>query len=244
MKLLQKKFMDNNFEVIMMTDVNPQEQLPHTMAYHDDELKNINFGDLTFNTEKHPTSWEKAFYHIYKNKLTYDYYYFIEEDVYCNNLDTFIDAFKSLENIPSDLVATKIESFTKSRWVHFKQGHIKKLYKGPPHHILYRSFNPFCRISQNLMNKLFEFYEQYNCFYYNEMMFSTICFNNSLSAIDFKKHPLLSPYFGTFIFISGEEKIRRYITVEEKQELFSTDKIVHPRKHNVDMHKLLNINIV
>ena len=217
-KLLHAYLINNNINTIIVTD-NPSDHI----YYSDEELILQNFNNITLHTEKHPTAWDKAFYHIYKNNLKYDYYYFIEDDVSCVNLQIFLKLFQTLVNYNNDLIATQIKSQIEDPF--WDNWYIKNLfnraYKGVDDKILYRSFNPFCRISNKLINKIFEFYDEYHRLYFHEIMIPTLCVKNKLTYIDFKKNKELKQFFGPFNYVGPELK---FLTKN-----YFYNKISHPR---------------
>lgn len=55
-------------------------------------------------------SWDKSFLSIYENNLKYDYFYFIEDDVYCENLKIFKNLIKTLNKFDEDLVSSYVRN--------------------------------------------------------------------------------------------------------------------------------------
>ena len=222
-KMLHKYLQQNNMNVIVVTDQPAGTQKEGEVAYNDETLINENFNYMTLHTSKHPTSWDKAFYHIYKNKLSYDYYYFIEDDVYCNNLQIFVDLIKTLESYPHDLVSKNIASRdddpTWQNW--HRKDLFERAYRGVDDPLIYRSYDPFCRLSKKLVDKVFEFYDTYHRLYFHEMIFATLCMKNKLKYIDWGKDETLKQFFGPFLYIGPKSKhLTKYI---------KCDKICHPK---------------
>jgi len=161
--------------------------------YTDQSCIDSGFNKLT-HTVKSPCAWDKAFLYIYTNwdKLKdVDYFYFIEDDVYTSDPQTFVDLISEASDLNYDLLSHWITSkpdFIK--WPHWKQS---------PSHIKnpFRSFNPFCRISNRLMVKILDERKEYNRFWYNEIMFISLAKQSNFKVCNWN-NTSLSKYFGKF----------------------------------------------
>ena len=223
-KMLQKYLNNNDIEALIVTDSPSQ-----NICYPDEELLDVGFSHMTYHTKKDPTAWDKAFYHIYENNLGYDYYYFLEEDVYCDNFQVFVNIFKTLEDYHQDLISHRIKTIEEDpKWNNWYEPFIES-YQGVEGDPMIHSFNPFSRVSGNLINKIFEFYDKHKRLYFHEFLLPIICVTNNLTFVDFKEDDILKEFFGGFDYIS--HKTWGHPDPEFGDKLFLPNKIVHPRKH-------------
>lgn len=136
--------------------------------------------------KKTPIAWENAFYTIKKDSLYFKYYWFIEDDVYSHNFDTFIDLFKFYDKFDSDLIASEIKNKDEAKdWYWWSDSQvISSLYT-------VKSFNPICRISISLLKHI-ELYRQTNKgFCFHEVLFPSICKQKGLTIIDYTNNDLI-----------------------------------------------------
>lgn len=166
------------------------------------------------NNKYQSTAWENAFYFIlnYLSLTEIDYFYFIEDDVYSKTPNTFLDLINQYININDDLIASNICSKNDCpNWLWWNLDPDIKYFDEP-----YKSFNALCRISKNLMIKIYEHQSSYNRFFYHEFLFASLCKKYNLSMVDFN---IDKKYIGNI----------RYRPCFDKK-LLTDNKIYHPVK--------------
>lgn len=112
------------------------------------------------------TAWDNAFYFIinYLSLTGLDYFYFIEDDVYSKEPDVFVKLIKKYSDVNYDLISKSIYSKKDSKdWFWWNNDQDIQYFHDP-----YRSFNPLCRLSKNLMQKIYNYQFKYGRFFYHE----------------------------------------------------------------------------
>lgn len=169
----------------------------------DDEISNspiIEKGFIGLNRlpdNKPAISWEKAFYNIVINNYIdkYDYFYFIEDDVYSKDTNTILELIEYFNTFNSDFTSKAIlpkEDIIEWPWWEREKDH-NQIFK-----YAHRSFNPFCKISTKLLSVILDFKKQYGKFYFHEILFASLCVNYGLSYHDYSYYPNISNYMGIF----------------------------------------------
>lgn len=219
-KFIHKNIKKTGIDSVIISDKDTK-NTKDIKIFNNQDLIDSNFMDIPHLIHS-PSAWDKAFYYIYKNKLNYDYFFLIEEDVFCNDLNKITDfmTHPSLNNI--DFVSAKIISKEKCmEWWHWENTKLDyRIEKFFPNK--YGSFNPFCRLSKKLIDKIFYMYETFGIFFFQEIMIPTICMHYNLSYLNFLDHPDLKKYFGHFSPHPCSLSIL-------KQDL-KNNKIIHPVK--------------
>jgi len=193
---------------------------------NNDLLRNINFtgfnrlpDEVTNSHYTKITAWEKSFYNIHINNLIdkYDYFYFIEEDVYTKDTNTIFDIISYFNTFNADLIS-KLILFKEEQpeWPWWNIDHsYEKLFNDP-----HRSFNPLCRLSKKLVSLIFEFQKHNNTFYFHEILFSSLCVDHHMIYHDYSYYPKINDYIGNIQY-------RPNILVKDILD----SKIYHPVKH-------------
>jgi hypothetical protein len=167
------------------------------------------------------TAWEKSFFYLINNNKykNYKFVYFIEDDVYSKNNKTFIELFRYWENYKHDLISKDIISIKNSKtWFHWYFDKKYLFYFRRP----YKSFNPLCRLSQNLIEQIYNHYKKYQCLYFHEIIFPSIAIKYQYSYLDY----LLDKKSKNFI---GEIRWRPEFKIKD----IIDNKIYHPVKEIV-----------
>jgi hypothetical protein len=167
---------------------------------------------------KQPSAWDKSLHFIEQYNLFdhHDYFYFIEDDVYSRNMNTFFTLINLLNNETSDFVSSGINSKEDSRnWWWWKRLSDHVVYFKDPH----RSLNPLCRLSSKLVKICLDFKSRYNKLYFHEIMFPSLCAENNMKYLDIRKNSKLNIFFKQFSF-------RPIIDIST----IDTDLIYHPVK--------------
>jgi hypothetical protein len=145
------------------------------------------------------TAWEKSFFYIHKNNLInkYNNIYFIEDDVYSKNFDTYSHLIKYWNTLDHDFISSAIKSKQQDAgWSWWSQDTEYERYFQNP----YRAFNPLCRLSSRLIEYILEFRKQNNKFYFQEILFSSIVVENKLNYIDYNFDKDSNKYIGKIHF--------------------------------------------
>jgi hypothetical protein len=161
-------------------------------------LNRVNPDVLILNKYK-ITAWEKSFYYINENKLTniYNNIYFIEDDVYSKNFDTYINLIKYWNTFSNDFISAEIKSKKEdSGWFWWSEDTKYEEYFANP----YRAFNPLCRLSRRLIELILNFRKQNNGFYFHEILFSSLVVKNKLNYMDYNLDMGSKKYIGKIHF--------------------------------------------
>lgn len=178
----------------------------------DKTLKNQNYCCLT-ETVKKISAWDKAIYYIHNNLNIleeYDYFYFIEDDVYSSDLQTFIELFNILNNYDHDLISHDIRSQTEyPTWKWWKK---YRKYTA-------KSYNPLCRLSKNLLYLVIFYFKKNKKLLFHEILFASLAYENKLQILDFNSILKYKNLFGIF-------RYRPLIKIKDIRD----NKIYHPVK--------------
>jgi hypothetical protein len=182
----------------------------------DKDLKNQNYCCLT-ETVKKISAWDKAIYYIANNLHLidkYKHFYFIEDDVYTNNLEIFNTLFNVLNKYDSDLIAHDIKSQKKSStwnwWIKYKTYTAK-------------SYNPLCRLSNKIILLIIDYHKKNKTLLFHEVLFASLAFDNNLKTLDLTKIEEYKNLFGIF----------RYRPIINAKNI-NDNKIYHPVKPNYE----------
>lgn len=217
--VLEQTFKKTNIDTLIIDDSVIDNSLPETDNF-------TNLGRLRSNNQTlNIISWDKSFYIISAYNLVnqYDYFFFIEDDVYTKKPDTIVNFIEHFACLDYDLLSRGILSIENDpEWPgwSFKDDHeYRKLFKN-----IYRSYNPFCRLSNKLISTILEFKNNYNKFYFHEILFASLCVDNGLKYYDYKNDKECGDkYIGVFT----------YRPVISKQDIHD-NKIYHPVKDAKD----------
>jgi hypothetical protein len=164
---------------------------------NDQKLLSTGFFNLTRSPYiKKPSAWDKSFYTIVQDDLlkNYDYFYFIEDDVYSKNYETIISFIMDAQStFAVDFITKKIRPKSHHpQWKYWKEDYINE-FTNPS-----QSFNPFCRLSNRLINKILDYKNTHNQFNFHEILFASLCLENDLSYINYIENNILNKYIGSF----------------------------------------------
>lgn len=161
----------------------------------DQELLTLGFTNLTRSPYiKKPSAWDKAFYFVSNNDLTklYDYFFFIEEDVYSTDYTNIIKFILDSNDFYSHDLLTKLirPQSHYPTWKHWKEEYVKE-FKFPS-----QSFNPICRISKTLLLNILDYQKKHSKFNFHEIIFPSLCLENNLSYLNYIENKTLNKYIG------------------------------------------------
>jgi hypothetical protein len=122
---------------------------------------------------KTPIAWDKAIYYFSQINLSYDFVWFIEEDVLVPSIKTIpnIDAKYGSEDL---LVASHISYEEEPLWLHWKEANfqINKPY--------YKSMVCAVRVSRKLLECIKTYVSNKKKLFFIELLFNTIAYHNNL----------------------------------------------------------------
>jgi len=145
------------------------------------------------------TAWERAF--KYLADTDYQNVWFIEDDVAGSPSD-FQHLFEHTVACNADLSAINIKAHaTDWVWPHW---HLTpKRFHSP-----LRSFNPLCRLSQDLVSESLRFREGHGSFCFQEILFASLTAEKGLSFNDWTLDPGVRSLFSSFRYQPHVEKPR------------------------------------
>jgi len=118
----------------------------------------------TVKNERRPCAWEKAMYHVCVKDTSYDFVYFIEDDVFISNTAA-IDAMERRYKT-ADLLCASHGSYN-PKWPHWPRN---KLLPQP----WFNSMMCACRLSKKLLAIIREFGAVHKTLMYHEYFFNTL----------------------------------------------------------------------
>ena len=185
----------------------------------DDMLIAQGFTDLTRSPYiKKPSAWDKAFYTIYNNKLCdiYDYFFFIEDDVYSKNYKSIINFINDASQYTEDLITKCVRPKSHHpTWRYWKETYVDGL-KYPS-----QSFNPLCRLSKKLAKIIIEYKDNNKKFDFHEILIASLCLEYNLTYINYIEHNIFKKYVGNI----------KYVPITTIEDI-NDDLIHHPVKES------------
>jgi hypothetical protein len=192
------------------------DSINNTIAIYDEEIPDKLLEEKKYccltETVKKNSSWDKSIYYIESLNLIekYDYFYFIEDDVYSKNFQTFSFLFDILNTYNHDFISHDIVSFEKSlKWNWWKK---YRKYKA-------KSYNPFCRLSKKMLELVMVFLKDNKKLIFHEVLFASLAYEHELQTLNLNEIDQYNNIFGTFQY-------RPLINIKD----ISDDKIYHPVK--------------
>lgn len=169
--------------------------IDNTIVIYDNEiadkiLKDQNYCCLT-ETVKKISAWDKAIYYLSTMNLIekYDYFYFMEDDVYTNDLLILIKLFNILNNYNHDLISHDIKSQSESlKWNWWRK---YRKYTA-------KSYNPFCRLSKKLLILVIDYFKKNKKLLFHEVLFASIAYDHKLKTLNFNLIDEYKKIFGVF----------------------------------------------
>lgn len=223
-KILSSLFLSNKIDTIIISDEDYKgNSTVPVFSYKDEEVikMNMHLFDYHFNSNhKSPAAWDKAIYHFYKTGLTYDYYYFFEDDIYSPKQLIFMDLIRCLITYKEDLITYNIRKINRDDITY-------KLYKEDKRseNTILKSFNPFMRMSKAFLQELLNYYDRNRCFYFHEILIPTLCYNSHLSMIDIMEDKKLNLFFTYYRPHYNKGNVMK--TLENKKYIYN---LFHPIK--------------
>jgi hypothetical protein len=164
----------------------------------DNFLLNTGFSNLTRSEYiKKPSAWDKAFYAIYNNELLdmYNYFFFIEDDVYSKNYKSIINFFNDSIQYKEDLITKCVRPKSHHpTWRRWEEEYVND-FKYPS-----QSFNPLCRLSKTLVEKIIQYRTYNNKFNFHEILIASLCLEYNLSYINYIEDEILKQHIGNFTY--------------------------------------------
>lgn len=137
--------------------------------------RNSGYIDLSFTINKLISGWDKALYHFGIVDTSFEYIWFMEDDVFFHNEDTLIQIDNTYTN--TDLLSNNyVENVDgdKSTW----HWNIININHPPPY---YWAMICIIRLSKNMMNCIHEYATTHKTLFFSEALFPTTAFKNNLS---------------------------------------------------------------
>jgi hypothetical protein len=185
-KLLSSQLDKNNIPYTIICD--------DCSIHTDDILINQGFTDLTRSPYiKKPSAWDKSFYEIYNNKLTsiYNYFLFIEDDIYSKDYESIVGFINEISKYNEDLITKCVRPKSHHpTWKHWNEEYINDL-KYPS-----QSFNPLCRLSKVLVEKIIKYKDDNKKFNFHEILIASLCIEYNLTYINYIEDEVLKKYIG------------------------------------------------
>jgi len=177
----EKKY---KFEVFFILD-SPLENNKNFIFINDKICEKYNCRNLTFTTLKKFTSWDRGicFFNYYFQN--YDFVWIIEDDVFIKSTKDLKDIIEKYKNKNFDLIASYIKQ--KKEFKNWSNWKLLKAHYQYFENFEYRSINPFCRISKELIKNTCSYLKNYINLsnYFHELIFINICKKNNLNYKSF-----------------------------------------------------------
>lgn len=201
------QFLQNNniSSTLVVDDSHPEKSFLYRNGYY-------NFTKITNN----PTAWERSIFNIeiYGMYKTYQYFYLIEEDVFSLDLIAFVNFISACNNFQHHLISKDIANKNDSLdWVWWQSSEDHQHFKYPV-----KSFNPICRLSSKLVQKIIEYKNYYEKLSFHEILIPSIANQFNLSILDYSTEPALQNFIG------------EVGTVQQNIEDMINNKLYHPYK--------------
>jgi hypothetical protein len=179
-----KKLKTNEYDIYICIDINE-----YNIPEYDNEIKIIKFDRkecedngfkstvLKFNNIA--CSRDKALYYFYKEKIDFNYIWFIEEDVFIPNINTISNIDKKYPNVDLLCEANKTIYKKQKNWL---WKHVNEQIKiDPPY-----SSSMICaiRCNKKLLNYIYDYAEKFNNLFLDEVLFTTLALQNKLTIIN------------------------------------------------------------
>lgn len=225
----------NNYVNTLKDSLDIDSHIVSDNDYEDSLMLKHGFYNLTAEVKK-PSAWDKSFFFLSKLDLIqeYDYFYFIEDDVFSRDNKKINHFISILDNVDSSFMSYDISSQKDCpEWHWWREDKFRSLGSGFFTNNfrldnLYKSFNPFCRLSTQLIKLILHFRTQHHKFYFHEILFPTLCIQNNMKTFDFSVDDVSKNFFDIF----------RHRPILD-QLYISTDKIYHPLKPDYPSDSLI-----
>jgi len=195
---------EKSFNIIQLEQLLSNNNLSYTIVCDfcslelDGIIRSMHFYNLTRSAYiKKPSAWDKAFYIIKQDNLLakYKYFLFIEDDVYSKNYEYLMLFIKEIKNYYQDFITKIIRPQSHyPTWQHWKEDYIQKLHNPS------QSFNPICRLSTTLIEKIFCYQQENSGFNFHEILFASLCKEYKLSYIEYINDTNLNKYIGNITY--------------------------------------------
>jgi hypothetical protein len=165
-------FIDNN-NIDINLFKNEYSSLNFIQIDNNESIKN-GYSNANYIIKIDPTSWDKSLYYFTLINRKYKYVWFIEDDVFINSVNNIINL--DLKYCNSDLIvkANNINQDGElSGWYHWKE--VKNTLVLP----WSMSMVCICRLSDRLLEKIYDFTKKYNKLNFIEFLFNTIALHNN-----------------------------------------------------------------
>jgi hypothetical protein len=162
---------NNNIDINLFKNNYPS--LNFIQIDNNESIKN-GYSNSSYNIKRDPISWDKALYYFTLINKKYKYVWFVEDDVFINSVNNIINLDKKYNN--SDLIvrSNNINPDGKSSsWNHWDQ--VNNTLELP----WSMSMVCICRLSDKLLNKIYDFTKKNGKLNFIEFLFNTIALHNN-----------------------------------------------------------------
>jgi len=143
---------------------------------NDEESKNAKFynANTSSTIKKTPTSWDKSLYYFCRLNTSYDFIWFLEEDVFVPNTNTLSNIDNKYKYDDHVLLPSNESYSNNPKWIHWydKNNNIK----------MYRSMVCAIRVSRKMLEMIDTFVEMNEKLIFIEMLFNTIAYWTNLKV--------------------------------------------------------------
>lgn len=163
---------DNNFD---LSNYKQKYENINFIQIDNEKCKLHGYINCNHTLKKLISGWDKALYYFGVEYKTYDYSWFIEDDVFLHNEDTLTKIDHQYTN--DDLLSNVYQTTERKTnyWQHWHR--IKIQQYTPPY---YRCMVCAVRFSKNMMKFINDYAIQYNTLFFIEALFPTIAIKNNL----------------------------------------------------------------
>jgi hypothetical protein len=201
----------------------------------DNVCYNEGYKNMNYCVPKNPSAWDKAMYYFCKIDPSYDYVWFLEDDVFVSSIDAVSNMDKKYPEC--DLLSkqnTKITDGHTSEWIHWQQG--------LDHHPLpwYISMICACRLSKALLQKIKEYVDNNHTLFFLEIMVNTLSMHHDLTVVNPVELQNIMPT------AQVGKRVRRYKNgkytwVQQSIDNVEPNYFYHPMK-DIDLHDKFRLN--
>jgi hypothetical protein len=201
----------------------------------DNVCYNEGYTNMNYWVPKNPSAWDKAMYYFCKIDPSYDYVWFLEDDVFVSSIQAISNMDKNYSE--GDLLCKEniinLDGHTDG-WTHWAQ--VLDRHPLP----WYISMICACRVSKSLLQKIKEYVDNNHRLFFLEIMLNTIAMHNGLTVVN--------PIELQKIMASSEvgKRVRRYkhgkyTWVQQSIDNVQPDYFYHPMK-DFALHDKFRLN--
>lgn len=194
------------------------------------------YRNMNYCVPKNPSAWDKAIYYFCKIDPSYDYVWFLEDDVFVSSIHAVSNVDKIYGH--ADLLCkenTIITDGHTSGWTH--------RFQALEHHPLpwYISMICACRISRALLQKIKEYVDIHHTLFYLEIMVNTISMHHDLTVVNPIELRTIMPSSEVGKRVRRYNKDGKYTWVQQTMDHVEPNYFYHPMK-DFALHDKFRLN--